>query len=335
MAIITLKREKKTNQQIIAHLLNHFGRKVDRRSVQRLWAKYNETGTVAIQKGRGRRPKCSKRSGRIIRRMAIANRFDGLKLLTSKTNQSLIEPVSYQTVKRELKKHALGRFIAKRCPLLTATQRGKRLSWARSHKKWPLCNWSRVCFSDEKVFRTTNNRKGVFVTRSPLEKLRPECISGTVKRGAQVHVWGAITWHGVAQLKRVNGNLTAQEYQRQILHDVEILGENFRKNRQCWYFQQDLAPCHSARSTVRFLQEKRIRILPWAGNSPDLNPIENVWGWVQNRLPRQLPRNKDDLFERIRATWDKVPLAYIRTLFRSMPKRVAAVITAKGGATDY
>ncbi|KAJ4428893.1 hypothetical protein ANN_25886 [Periplaneta americana] len=41
-------------------------------------------------------------------------------------------------------------------------------------------------------------------------------------------------------------------------------------------FQQDLAPCHTSRKTTEFFNKKNIQVLPWPGNSPDINPIENL-----------------------------------------------------------
>lgn len=334
-AIITLKRENKTNREIIAHLWDHYGKKVDRRTVQRTWSRLRESGITANTVTRRSKFSCSERSQRTIRRLALSNRFDSLNTLTEKANLALPSPISHYTLRRALQKQGLKRHIAKRCPLLTAAQRKKRVLWAKAHSTWPRCNWSRVLFTDEKIFRNSNNRKGVFVTRSPGEKLRPDCVAGSVKRGVQAHVWGAIGWYGAAPLKRVVGNLNAQEYQNQILVDIKNLGKNFAGKKQGWFFQQDLAPCHNARSTQRFLADRGITVLPWAGNSPDLNPIENVWGWVQNRLPRDLPHNEMELFERIQAVWSTIPRTYIRTLISSLPNRVAAVLESKGGPTDY
>ena len=53
-------------------------------------------------------------------------------------------------------------------------------------------------------------------------------------------------------------------------------------------FQDGLAPCHSAKKVQKVLQENGIKFLKWPGNSPDLNPKENLWGINKNKL-----RSKD------------------------------------------
>ena len=44
----------------------------------------------------------------------------------------------------------------------------------------------------------------------------------------------------------------------------------------CNIFMQDGAPCHGSKIVSEFLKEKKIKVLYWPGNSPDLNPIENL-----------------------------------------------------------
>ena len=51
----------------------------------------------------------------------------------------------------------------------------------------------------------------------------------------------------------------------------------------------DLAPCYNSKSTRIFPECKGIPILEKPGNSPDMNPIENVWNLMKKDIGNQMP----------------------------------------------
>ncbi|GFV57565.1 transposable element Tcb1 transposase [Trichonephila clavipes] len=80
-----------------------------------------------------------------------------------------------------------------------------------------------------------------------------------------------------------------------------------------------------------------MQLLAWSSYSPDMSPIEHVWDLVIRRLARD-PRpaaSKDKLLLRIQAIWNSLPKADIQNMFDSMPRRIAALIVARGGYTKY
>ncbi len=68
-------------------------------------------------------------------------------------------------------------------------------------------------------------------------------------------------------------------------------------------FQRDVAPAHTAQSTKSWFNDHGVTVLDWPANSPDLNPIENIWGFVKRKMRDTRPNNVDDLKAVIKATW--------------------------------
>ena len=100
---------------------------------------------------------------------------------------------------------------------------------------------------------------------------------------------------------------------------------------------QDGAPCHTAKSVTRYLQSKHILVLKWPGNSPDMNPNENLWELVKRRVSSDMITTKQQLIEKIISVWHRDPhvAELAKKCIASMPKRVKNLLKVKGGCTKY
>jgi hypothetical protein len=64
------------------------------------------------------------------------------------------------------------------------------------------------------------------------------------------------------------------------------LGREEKKN----FFQEDNAPVHTAKIAREFLLSQRMELLPWPAQSPDLNPIDNIWALLEPKLRARKPQ---------------------------------------------
>jgi len=101
-------------------------------------------------------------------------------------------------------------------------------------------------------------------------------------------------------------------------------------------FQLDNAHCHKSRATMAFFQSNNINILDWPPYSPDLNPIENLWGIIKNKVRRFPLLDRQSVVAEMLKQWQDVSTVTIcEKLATSMPARIAECITNHGGHTHY
>jgi len=109
---------------------------------------------------------------------------------------------------------------------------------------------------------------------------------------------------------------------------------SYQKSTNC-YFQQDNDPKHTANSIKAYLANYEVPTLPWPSQSPDLNPIENLWSILDDKVKDRNPQNEEQLFTVLQNAWNALEPELLTKLADSMPKRIAAVIEAKGFPTKY
>ncbi len=104
-----------------------------------------------------------------------------------------------------------------------------------------------------------------------------------------------------------------------------------------WILQQDNATIHVSAVTKEWFRVNNVEVLEWPPRSPDLNPIEDLWGWLVRKVyqnGRQYS-DKESLKAGIREAWDQIPQEYLKALIDSIPDRLKQVIQGNGGMTKY
>ena len=102
-------------------------------------------------------------------------------------------------------------------------------------------------------------------------------------------------------------------------------------------FQDDNAPCHRAKTIKEWLARNEVEhIHDWPGQSPDVNPIENLWSVVGRVIYERAPKSRSEIISAIIHAWHHVITpASCSQLVDSMQRRLRSVIQAKGFPTRY
>ncbi|GFV36574.1 transposable element Tc1 transposase [Trichonephila clavipes] len=162
-------------------------------------------------------------------------------------------------------------------------------------------------------------------------------VNGTFRSAlsnATVDEHPELAYHGRSQFLRIVGNLNSTRYINEVLQPQDI---PFLQGLSGAVFQQNNARPHVAKTVKSYLDSQQVQLLPWPAYLPDMSPIEHVWVIVGGRLARDLRPvvSMDEFWLRIQTIWNTLPQADIQNLFNFMPRRVAALIAARGGHTKY
>ncbi|CAJ0952634.1 unnamed protein product, partial [Ranitomeya imitator] len=102
-----------------------------------------------------------------------------------------------------------------------------------------------------------------------------------------------------------------------------------------WVFQHDNDPKHTAREMKEWLRKKHFKVLEWPSQSPDLNPIENLWRELKVRVAKRKAKNITALEEICMEEWTNIPTTVCGNLVKTYRKRLTSVIANKGYITKF
>ncbi len=88
-------------------------------------------------------------------------------------------------------------------------------------------------------------------------------------------------------------------------------------------------------TTTALLKKMRVKVMDWPSMSPDLNPIEHLWGILKRKVEERKVSNIHQLCDVVMQEWKRTPVATCEALVNSMLKRVEAVLENNGGHTKH
>jgi hypothetical protein len=253
-------------------------------------------------------------------------------------NSALSSPISSQTVHNVLKSASLKAVVKKKKPLLSVKHRNQRLSFALRYQNWTVEDWARVIWSDETKINRIGSDGRQYVWKETGKPLQEKEIQGTVKfGGGSLMVWGCMGWNGVGILAEVIGKMDAEKYVSILECNLLPSMENYGLPKESIIFQQDNDPKHTSKRAQDWFNSQSFQLLDWPAQSPDLNPIEHLWQILKKKLNKHKISAKGalELWDRVAVEWGKIEVEECHRLIESMPRRIQAVIKAKGGHTKY
>lgn len=300
---------------------------VSKQGVRQFIKHYHQYGTIARKPGSGLPPKLSPTIQQLIEEtMQEDDETSATQLQAILASVGVY--VSLATIVRNRVQLGWTYRGSAYCQLIRHQNKEKRLEWARTHLHDSFEN---VIWSDETTVQLETHRRHCY--RKHGEKPRPKARA---KHPTKVHVWAGISKKGATQVCIFEGIMAAPLY-------CEILQQTLIPFiQECFpppsthRFMQDNDPKHTSRAAQQFFLDSGINWWKTPAESPDMNPIENLWHELKEHIRREIkPTTKQELVDGINHFWETVDIHKCRRYINHLRKVLPKVIELNGEATGY
>lgn len=325
--ILSFRKEKQGIRKISKTL------KMPYSTVRSILQKAIKSGSIARKMGTGKKEKLTKIAKTKILEIVNKNPCIPSKEILFELKKTMKLDVVAKTIRNFLKKNGYNNRISCKKPLLSHNNVSKRLMFANEYITEDDEFWNDVIFSDEVKFNLFGSDGQQKVWRKKGERYSEKNLSPTVKYGGgSLMLWGCFSAEGVGELNFIEGIMDKYKYMEILKKNLKISAKKMKKD--IFIFQQDNDPKHTSKLVKDYFAKNQISVLPWPSQSPDLNPIENLWALIKKKL-RKGKKTKDELKEEICTIWKSIPSDFCKKLVYSMPKRLEDVIKTKGKSSKY
>jgi transposase len=321
--IIRWKKEKESNYAIAGKLKVNV--KTVRKWVKRCFKKPSKKSSFKNRPGQGRKRKLTKAQERQIVKKA---KKEDAPQIAHEVSKKVKGGISEMTVRRVLKKR-LRYLVREKREAISLRQAERRFEFAKRRLK---DKWKYALFVDEKTFQVGASKKKSW--QDPQHRETDE-----VKRHPKkIHVWGGIGLHFKTKLYFFEENLDSKLYCK-ILNNRLPPAYSFDirpQERHKWVLVQDNDPKHTSGLVKEVLDKKAPnRLKDWPSNSPDFNPIEDVWSMMEHDLEQKTPKTIQALRKTLTKSWENLDMKNVMASIESLPRRLEQCIELKGQRTSY
>lgn len=249
--------------------------------------------------------------------------------------------IATSTLRRTMRKSDIYAYKLRKRQIMPDSARQKRVDFATEHYGADFTHW--IWVDEASVYIFSEYLSWVYATSLP--DVSKYNVTASHGGGGHFSVWGAIGLWGKGPLVFINEHESANEKTKKnsldsdkyisVLNTALPIIEARKGQLKQAIYAQDNAPCHKSKVVKKYLRATHMDIIDWPPYSPDLNPIENVWGILKKRISARNPRHLEELKQFITEEWDELSSDTVVACCANMNARLGSVLENGGMQTDY
>jgi transposase len=303
-------------------------RKWINRNTKRFSTKLLSEPLVTNKPGQGRKRKLTARQERQVVKKAKVEEKD-VPEITQEMIKKVPGGVEDTTIRRTLRRRGLKYLVRQKVETISHVQAKKRLQFARKRLNY---NWEYALFTDEKTFQLGSTKHKSW--QDPNDRITDEFK----RHSPKIHVWAGIGLHFKTNLFLFKSNMDSTLFCKILkarLPPAHCFGlPPYGTDK--WILVQDNDPKHKSKQSQKVLDQLAPdRLDDWPSNSPDFNPMEDLWSMMDSELRRDPPKTIPDLKSSLRKIWKNLDETKIRASIESIPRRLEQCIERQGERTSY
>ena len=239
---------------------------------------------------------------------------------------------------------------AKQRPALTPEVAVKRLAWAKEWKNWPAEQFYNIMWSDECSAKRGKGKEWQWCFDTLKQKWLFNFVQMYTKgKNIKAMIWGCFWLEGKqvrhSELYIMNCDFKLKKHEYSAHSYIKVLNDQLPI---CWelslIFMQDNASIHTSYAVRKWFEDIDISLADHPSYSSDLNLIEHIWWhlknyilWLHSELEDEGKGEKNlwVLEKALIEAWKTIPNQIFIECVKSMPKKMKAVLEAKGWHTKY